>query len=391
MSSATPNPHEKFEELCTLAAGGFLSVAEQRELTEHLHDCESCLAFYEDMQELHGSLQTDAEAIFAARPSADNAPIVLTPQRPAQPWMQMAAALLIGAGLATAATLWLHRPAPAVAVQAPAQQPVATPAAAQLAEASNRPASAPSAALTSAREHIAQLEAQLAAIKHSTAKAVASPQPDQTAQDQTAQLNALKQQEAFLTAALNNEQQKINALNAQVTALQQAHQVDTEQIQSRENRLRLLNTELEAPQPARSGNEKSPSALAELMGQRNLHVIDVYDENSHGQRNAPFGRVFFGENSSLVFYAFDLPVKESAGQLAIVAWGQTEGSERTPIRLGDFNRNDSNGSRWLLSVKDPNQLKRIDAVFVTIEHKAGKKPSGPPLLYAYLRQAPNHP
>jgi hypothetical protein len=47
---------------------------------------------------------------------------------------------------------------------------------------------------------------------------------------------------------------------------------------------------------------------------------------------------------------------------------------------------------WVLKFDNPKELDEIDAVFVTVEPKGGSsKPSGKPLLYAYLQIAPNHP
>jgi hypothetical protein len=41
---------------------------------------------------------------------------------------------------------------------------------------------------------------------------------------------------------------------------------------------------------------------------------------------------------------------------------------------------------------DPKKLEQIDSVFVTVEPNGGShKPSGKPLLFAYLKVDPNHP
>ncbi len=52
----------------------------------------------------------------------------------------------------------------------------------------------------------------------------------------------------------------------------------------------------------------------------------------------------------------------------------------------------SSNRRWVLRFDDPKTIAKIDAVFVTVESKSGsKRPSGKPLLFAYLKVAPNHP
>jgi hypothetical protein len=49
-------------------------------------------------------------------------------------------------------------------------------------------------------------------------------------------------------------------------------------------------------------------------------------------------------------------------------------------------------SRWTLRVNNPEQLSRLDAVFVTVEpHERTDKPTGKPFLYASLKREPNHP
>ena len=46
--------------------------------------------------------------------------------------------------------------------------------------------------------------------------------------------------------------------------------------------------------------------IRELMGARSLHIVDVFDVDGKGKTQHPFGRVFYTEGKSLIFYAFDL-------------------------------------------------------------------------------------
>jgi hypothetical protein len=46
--------------------------------------------------------------------------------------------------------------------------------------------------------------------------------------------------------------------------------------------------------------------ITDLMGARNLHIINVHDADGSGQDRKSFGRVFCTEGKSLIFYAFDL-------------------------------------------------------------------------------------
>jgi hypothetical protein len=48
--------------------------------------------------------------------------------------------------------------------------------------------------------------------------------------------------------------------------------------------------------------------------------------------------------------------------------------------------------RWVMKFNDAKTLQQIDAVFVTVEpHGGSEKPSGTPLLFAYLKVNANHP
>jgi anti-sigma-K factor RskA len=109
---------------------------------------------------------------------------------------------------------------------------------------------------------------------------------------------------------------------------------------------------------------------------------------------AAFGRVFYTQNKSLIFYAFDLdhePGVKNAS--AFQVWGQRDASERTrAMNLGILYMDSETNRRWVLHLDDPKQLAEIDAVFVTVEpHGGSPKPTGKPFLYALLRKEANHP
>ena len=46
--------------------------------------------------------------------------------------------------------------------------------------------------------------------------------------------------------------------------------------------------------------------VSDLMGARNLHILDVVDTDARGKSRPAFGRIFYTEGKSLVFYAYDL-------------------------------------------------------------------------------------
>ena len=73
--------------------------------------------------------------------------------------------------------------------------------------------------------------------------------------------------------------------------------------------------------------------IRELMGARKLYIADVFDVDSGSRTRKPFGRVFYTQSKSLIFYAFDLdhqPGVKNAS--AFQVWGKrdTESGEKNP-------------------------------------------------------------
>ena len=134
--------------------------------------------------------------------------------------------------------------------------------------------------------------------------------------------------------------------------------------------------------------------VRELIVARSLHIIDVHDRDGDGKTQRAFGRIFYTEGKSLIFYAYDLadPRKVDA-KVSFYVWGEHLGAEK-PIRsLGIFHSDDATDGRWVLTFDDPHVLAQIDSVFVTVESskKAIKEPGGRKILFAFLGDKPNHP
>jgi len=130
--------------------------------------------------------------------------------------------------------------------------------------------------------------------------------------------------------------------------------------------------------------------IRDLIGARNLYIADIFDTTETGKTAKPFGRIFYTKDSSLVFYGFDLEKQRGLERdAAFQVWGS--GSDRSPVSLGLFYQDDSH-NRWVLRCNDPKTLARLNMVFVTVEPPGGSsKPTGKPLLRAYLQIASNHP
>ena len=130
--------------------------------------------------------------------------------------------------------------------------------------------------------------------------------------------------------------------------------------------------------------------IRDLIGARNLYIADIYDVAQNGKTAKPFGRIFYTKDKSLVFYGYDLDKQAGMKQsVAFQAWGS--GDDKQNVSLGLFYQ-DETQKRWVLRFNDTKTLARLNMVFVTAEPQGGSaKPTGKPLLLAYLQAQPNHP
>jgi hypothetical protein len=134
--------------------------------------------------------------------------------------------------------------------------------------------------------------------------------------------------------------------------------------------------------------------IRDIIGARNLHIIDVYDTDTAGATRKPFARAFYTEAKSLVYYAYDLPQRGAEeGKFSYVAWGESNGNKATIRKIGILFHDDQTQRRWSLNFSDPRVLKEIDSVFITLERNDEdlNLPKGKRMLTAYLGTPPNHP
>lgn len=132
----------------------------------------------------------------------------------------------------------------------------------------------------------------------------------------------------------------------------------------------------------------------DLIAARNLHIIDVYDTNTRGKTGPAFGRIFYTEGKSLIFYAYDLNGKQADnGKTTFYVWGKRDGAPQAIKSLGALTKDDHAQKRWIFTTTDTKILASIDSVFVTTEsnEKPGTQPKGKPMLSAFLGTAANHP
>lgn len=392
-----------------MAAAQQLSPFDRRRLDDHLSVCEACSEFYRDMALLGGALATSDAVV--STPLSFNGSSAIAPSTPPPPptsahaapaagssrlpaWWGIAAAGIVcfAGGLATAhyAARWNPQPVASVASvhNTSTHESASTNAAPQ--PGSESPTATQEAFVS--RDHEASLESELLQLRHefeaseSELNTLRRQQQDdtQTNQDLTANLTKLHMEN-------DTQQALIRQIQMQLDQARSAHAQDVKLIAMRDDQVRELTTNV-AASVSEAADVRRRNEASHLMEQRNLHVVDVYDNNTKGQRSPSFGRVFYSEGGPMMFVAFDLPTSGRSGKTTYHAWGQTEGSSKIPLQLGTFTEDDAALQRWVLRVTDAQLLKQVDAVFITADHGMEvRTPSGPPLLYAYLHQVPNHP
>jgi hypothetical protein len=412
--------HEHFEELSALAAIGQLSVEERGELLEHLRGCDGCRRTSDqfsfildelplpepsasdgDLQQLQGASYRQR---FLERASAEG--VRFTPEALGEKRRRIAISFFrswrpYALGAASAVAVMIVASAvvlPKVLSRLAATQVTnstskfATPAHADTPVPSDSGRSdSGSATLTVARLQQANTdpEKRLDFLRRELARAQKNYQQllqeSERWKDQAAQLQGKSQQDEQQLGQSKTQVEKLSKDNDQLAAGLVAQQF----------RIKELSEEVENQKAAVEREQQLTAAardVRELMGARNLHIIDVADLDGRGKSKKSFGRVFYTEGKSLIFYAFDLSQKGSASKVSFQAWGQNQGSGNTVKNLGIFHVDDQVQKRWVLRVDNPELLKSVESVFVTVEPAPGRnKPSGQKLLYAYLGTQANHP
>jgi|HubBroStandDraft_6_1064221.scaffolds.fasta_scaffold14482_2 hypothetical protein len=430
------NGHEKFSELCALAMSGTLTVNESSELKEHLQTCSECreayreymvltkegiphlAARYSSAEEEKGWDDSATRRKLFARVTAAQLPVLLeepalrpvrssrfhVPKRIAShPFVATAVAACIVFVVSVGAFQYGRR------IEAAAKDAIAS----ATAEADDRVRALASQkkvvddllnaesqkfellqAESSLREkEIEKLHSELDLFQQRSNQLVAS----NASSDE--QLRSVSQQRDALNAQLQEARHAYDAVQAELVGLRADRDKGTLRLASLEtqvNEFAATNHELQIKVNSAGQFLSSDRDIRELMGARNLYIADVFDVDSSSRTRKPFGRVFYTQGKSLIFYAFDLDRQAAPKNAnAFQAWGQKEtpqGETAQPVNLGILYMDNETNRRWALRCDDPQQLAEIDAVFVTVEpHGGSQKPTGKPFLYAMLRKEANHP
>jgi cell division protein FtsL len=402
-------PHEKYELLCALSAARQLDSDAQRDLDLHVQECDSCRTALEEFQEIARSVSNER-----VRPEA----VVDAVEEPNSASRFLNYARSQGIGFSDAAALMLqHRPiqrfrfpkiAYATAIGAmvlglsvglalkssTTRKSAQTPPAAQIQPPPNQVANS-----DLDRNLVAELKSELA---NALSRASEIPKLKAKIDEEEKKSNALRANIAERDAIIEQLQESVagtekNLAAAQVTIASLKNKNDQAVAELVAERVRSANLSEDLRNERASAEQERELSAAtrevrELMGARRLFMVDVYDGADRSRSNRSFGRVFYTEGKSLIFYAFDLDKVKSAKRVTFQAWGE-RGKDRGSVRhLGDFFIDDVAQKRWVMKVEDPEKLKAIDAIFVTVEPGKGTdRPTGEKLLYAYLGGQPNHP
>src|SRR6266851_4475563 len=343
--------HEDFEELAALAAIGQLSIEEHRDLLEHLRGCTACRrtsdrfnfildelplpepsASDRDIQQLQGASYRER---FLERASAEG--VRFTPEALGEKKRRIATSLFsnwrpYALGIASAVAVMVVASAvvlPKVvsrlaASKVTASNPKPTVAPPVLASTSSDSSARDSdlAATIVRFQHARQdAENRLDSLRRELVRAQTNYQQllqeSERWKDQAVQLQSKGQQDEEQLGQARTQVEKLGKDNDQLTA----------GLVTQQFRIKELSEEVENQQAAVERERQLTAAardVRELMGARNLHIIDVADLDGQGKSKKSFGRVFYIEGKSLIFYAFDLSQKGSASKVSFQAWGQNQ-------------------------------------------------------------------
>jgi hypothetical protein len=197
----------------------------------------------------------------------------------------------------------------------------------------------------------------------------------------TAELELARRQLYEETASRQTAQEQLATANARL---------EIQKIEAARLEALASNSQTRLPM---AGTDFSSNDAKEILGARDLHIVDVYDVDKGGKSSRVYGRVYQVNRSLLIFYAFDLPqTQKNHKAVAFQAWGFRQPHSTTAENLGLFYMDNATLNRWALRVSDPLLLSRIDTLFVTLEPPGGSSsPKGKKLLMASLAGPANHP
>ena len=419
--------HERYRKLCALADSGSLTPLERSELQLHLGHCKECVRVLREYRALTAGGISTLAAIYLERPGLeawdDSATLerLLERVRAEQPENSERS----GSARTGVKSSFLRRTAMNPFVRIPLAACIILAAVyggyflgtratahptlvSKPGERLQKPPDEQAAALQDAEvRRIAELERQSSEKQQeldkfrSAVRALEDRSNDLTILNSQAEgrLQAVSQQRDALNAQLQTGVEVFERDRAELTKLQRERDetlLRTASVEARNKELDIENREQERRLKDAEQYLSSDRDIRELMGARKLYIADVFDVDGSSRTQKPFGRVFYTQGKSLIFYAFDLDRQSKIlNASSFQVWGQREapeGEQASPMNLGILYMDSEANRRWVMRFDDPKQLAEIDAVFVTVEpHGGSQKPTSKPFLYALLRNEANHP
>ncbi len=426
--------HQEFLELCALAASGSLGEAEGKKLREHLVVCSECR---EAMKEFHAVVdevipelaleltgepafdpcfsQEKAEASFRKRLTDEKererdqvgadpsvSPLVVRQVSSFRRhferydlWLPMAASALLCATLGILSYRTGRNHGIEWARLEERSKPVAEAVLANAPAPPNRDVqdkelAVRDATLTDLRREIVQKSGELERLKALTS---AQQLALRTSADDK---NGVSEERDRLLRQVSAEEAKLQDTQERLKRLERERSEYVIHTASLETRIAELSNSLEERERLTTQQQEllaKDRDIRDLIGARDLYITEIFDVARNGDTRKAAGRVFFTKGKSLIFYAYDL--NESPGvkdASTFEAWGQRGSDWRQASKLGIFYEDNASKKRWVVKSNDRRTLDQIDAVFITVEPNGGsERPTGKPLLFAYLKVAPNHP
>jgi hypothetical protein len=416
-------PHEEFLELCAVSLSGELTGDERRKLDEHLRGCPSCREALEQFkasvkatipvvagqsigaEDSDPSFSVDkAEAAFFSRfdreggfegpeqrehLSSNDGRRVTNGAGWGQLWMPFVAILLLSVALGVASyRIGMKKGVETASTILPvnsSQGGLET----RLSDA-GRERQELVAQLAARDQTIAELKKQI----QERSSSVQSPSTDQS-NSAVPELVANAAKLETLQKQLDAEEQARSQQVARVTELETKVADLSRQLQESGSTIAQQKRQLDEREASLNQDKdllEHDRDIRDLMGARQLHVVDVYDVGGAGT-NKPYGRVFYTQGKSLIFYAYDLDQTPGVKRASTFqAWGRRGPNKDRALNLGIFYEDNGANKRWVVKFDDPKSLAQIDGVFVTIEPDAhSNTPRGKQVLFAYLNVDPNHP
>ena len=401
------NTHERYEELCALAASGQLSLDELENLQAHLATCPSCKSLESDLTVLsaQGLSQVAARRISSPVPAgmtrrfiarARSEGIDISRASFSQPqhsfwtmrWAVGAAVAvsLLVAGLVAAGKLKLLQFS-----SEPQQTVLHATFPAPAAPAAEVPDGRSQAELSAAR---AQVNSMSTMLRQQRTELASSTDENKSL---NSRLVTFEQQMTALEKERRDSEARIQQLQVELEKTKSDKNAGDVVAALQETELKELRKQL-ADQSRTLDQQEAlvsrGSDVRDLVVARNLHIIDVHDRNDEGKPQRAFGRIFYAEGKSLTFYAYDLAdQRKFDAKVSFYVWGERLGAEKPAQNLGIFHSDDPTDGRWVLTFDDPRVLTQIDSVFVTAEssRKTAREPRGQRILFAFLGGKPNHP